>query len=83
MESTVDWHFYSSSRHVLLYSKTPQTSLFFNPLNILLSYHTLITLYYIGRIGNPDSLMKIVEMVRRIEQQDEDDQYDESAREEL
>ena len=50
MESTVDWHFYSSSLlpnlfrcfcHVLLYCKTPK-QVFFNPINIYLTSFTTL-----------------------------------------
>ena len=58
--STVVWHFYSSFpfsnlisfvivTYLLLYLKTPKTSLFFNPINIYFDffYHTLFYYYQI------------------------------------
>ena len=59
MESTVDWHFYSSSLlqtcfivfvTYLLYSKTPKQVFFFNPIKIYfwhLFTHTLFTVFII------------------------------------
>ena len=37
----------------------------------------------LGRIGNPDSLMKVMEYARRIEEQDEEDDFENVGKDEL